>query len=424
MGLLTGLAYCLQPCTCLVELRDQHVQHHLLTGAVHVGDVVIHIECHVFLTLYIQGETLTLRGFLMPNENRHRDGYLDWYLDMPEEVASWDPHLLVTTTNGSTVHVATERWRSWAEGITCGLCMPLTFNLNLAVDPACQLVSLQVADWHHITLPTEVPELGGQRHGVAVVYSHMQGLITFDQVAVLHTHLMYHRQLGVEQFWLYASHQQIRRLNTFDGLKPLLETNVLQFIHWPDQLCDQYKDCVETASHPYKHQILVYNAARLAGIHAQTALLVLDMDEYLIMTTDSAHTHLVEDLEKQLLPSHAQIVLTRYDSFTCRDRQIDVHPDIQLLQEGPATFLNQFNTRAQGSFPSAKGKSLVLPDRIAVFEIHLGSEIEQHTTLWLPSTTAYILHLANLWSIRVCQDTVPVESIPAWAENMPLELMS
>lgn len=425
-GLLTILALRLQPCACLFGLRDQHVEYHILTGSVLVGDVVKQLECHVFFTLYIQGETLTLRGFLLPNENRHQGGFREWYLDMPEDVAMWDPHLLVTTMNGSIMHVATDRWVSWAGNFACGLCMPLTFNLDVAVDTSSQLRTLQIADWHPITLPSEVPELHSQRHGVVVVYSHMQGLITFDKVAVLHTHLMYHQQLGVQQFWLYGSHRQIRQLSSFDGLKPLLETNVLQLVHWPDKLCDQFKDCAEAAYHPYKHQILVYNAARLAGIHAQTTLLVLDTDEYLITTTNNAEKRYVGDIVQQLLPSHSQLVLTRYGSYTCRDLQVDVLPDVQLLNEGPATFLNQFRTRSQDPYIPVKGKSMMLPDRMAVYEIHLGVELEQHmrTTLWLPSATAYILHLANLWSIRECQDTEHVETIPAWAENVSWEMIS
>ncbi len=416
--LLGSLLARISPNACFQELTDQHVHYHYLTGDMLIDENLREMNCHIFLTLYTAADETVLRGFFLPNEHRHQGCHLNLFLSMPEDVESWDPHLRVTFTDNSTKRVATTKWLSWADHTGCRLGVPMTFSLTMNTDKAHQLKALHVADWDPIGLDSDVGQVpSSPKPGVIMVYAHLRGQITQDKVSLLHIHVTYHHRIGVEQFWLYASPHQIADLITFQDIQALLESEVLQLIMWPDVFCEHYSDCIETNGHHYKHQILVYNAAALAGIHARKALLLLDTDEFLVVPASGTYMSAVDNLVHASLSSHAQAVIPRFDSFTCRNWDNDSLPDIRYLQSDPESFLNQFTSRSQTPHTGYKGKSLFFPEMMAVYEVHFGVAAQPHKTCYQSQDLAFILHLVNLWSRRVCGSDIPFESIPTWSQT-------
>lgn len=398
-------------------LEDQRIKYYYISGAMTTGPVSKQVDCHVFLTLYVEHGYVTLIGILMPNENRSQGGYHNWYLEMPPEVVStsWDPQLRVTLLDGSMLNVETRKWHAWAgdPGVNGLRCVPLTFELRVSVDQVSQMTFLQVADWEPMQLPHQVDEPLDTEFQTVIVYAHLRGEVTVDKAILLHTHLMYHHRLGIQEFWLYASYQQIVNLHAFQELKDVIESGTLRLINWPDMFCEEHSDCIESDGHHLKHQILVYNVARLAGIQPRKGLLILDTDEYLV--TNAAVISNISCFAQDVLQSYAQVVLPRYDSFTCRNGERDnAVPDINLLRQDSVSFLDHFRTRSQTPYILTKGKSLINAKEMTVYEIHLGREADTHITLWQSESTAYILHLVNLWVIRECEEDIPVEDIPAW----------
>ena len=337
---------------------------------------------------------------------------------MPEDVEHWDVDLRVSLSDNSTQHITTSKWFSWADGTNCRRGVPMTFNLTVNTDKVLQLKTLHVADWDPIRLESNLPELSADhQRGVILVYAHLRGQITQDKVSLLHTHVTYHHKIGVEQFWLYASPHQIAGLLTFQDIQALLQLGTLQLIMWPDVMCEQHSDCTETNGHHYKHQILVYNAAALAGIHARKALLLLDTDEFLVTTAHGSQMSAVDNLVQTSLLSHAQAVMPRFDTFTCQKWDDDTSPDVGYMHKDPKAFLNQFTTRSQSPHPTVKGKSLFFPERIAVYEVHLGATAQPYETCYQSQDVAYILHLVNFWGRRVCASDTPVENILGWFQK-------
>ncbi len=396
-------------------LGDQRVSYHHRVGNLTAGALSKQVDCHIFSTLYTQQDSITLLGFLMPNEGRSLGGFPPVFLVKPEEVEFWDPQLRVTMQDDTSYDIPTTKWLLWPEDPELQIrAAPLTFNITM--NKTGQLSMLQIADWDPMPVLTsgEYHQADVGQDGVIMVYSHVSGRITTAIASVLHHHVTYHMQLGVDEFWLYASSQQIADLHLSHALKPVIESGQLKLILWLDGACEHYLDCIDTNDHLYKHQVLVYNAARLAGVHTGKALLIMDADEYLVLNR-AAIGNSVSCLVQHALQSHAQISFTRYDSFTCQIWQsVGAVPDIHLLEQDPAIFLSHFTNRSKEPYRPNKGKSIVSPKQIALYMIHGGVGADQYTTRWQPSTTAFIMHLVNLWHVRECSDAVEVERLPAW----------
>lgn len=394
--------------TSLLTLEDQHVRYQHVNGKMTVGDVSKQMEFHVFLTVYKMEDCLKVVGFVMPNENRNQGGFQDWYLMMPPEAESWSPDVKVILQDKSILDVETRTWHSWSAEAAVERCIPTTFEVSVSLDKEAQPRTLHVADLDPVVIPQQVEEQHVQQSKTVIVYSHIRGQVTSEKVLMLYTHMAYHHHLGVEEFWLYATGQQIDDLYVSQQLRDVLNYGMLKVMLWPDMFCKKHADCIDDDNfHNLKHQILVYNVARMVGARLRKQLLILDTDEFLV--SNSSIAGLEEDLRL-----HAQVVLPRYDSFTCRGPSATPTPDISLIQQDPISFLDHFRTRHVVPHGLTVGKSLIDPTKIAVYGVHLGREAGSHTTLWQSQRTAYILHLVNLWVVRRCEDTSPVEQIPAW----------
>lgn len=383
-----------------------------------VGTVSRPIACHFFLTLYKEHGHLKLLGIMMPNENRHQGGWCNAYLDMPHDIALWNPELRVYLRNDTVVQVKVREWHSWSSHVNVERCLPMTFELMLNTDQGSQPATLHVADWEPMPLPQQVEAKPNQQLEAqpnqqletVLVYSHIRGEVTADKVSLLYTHMVYHQQLGIKEFWLYVTTQQSADLHASQSLRSVIDSGKLKLIYWPDVFCEEYSDCIESSGHQLKHQILVHNVARLAGTFAHKGLLILDTDEFIV-----ADTTAINDLgfAEQVLQSHAQAVLPRYDSFGCRPgTEADADPDISLLKQDSTHFLDQYRTRSRLPHRGNKGKSLIDPEKMAIFGIHMGQPADIYQTLWQPHTTIYVLHLVNIWVVRRCEEDV--EQIPGW----------
>lgn len=393
-----------------LTLEDQRVRYYYTSGNMAIRDISKQVECHVFSTLYKEDGYLKLAGMLMPNEDRHQGGWQDLFLVMPHEVVKWDPELRVTLHNNSVVPVKVREWHSWSKQVNVEYCIPITFELILRSDKGSQPTTLHVADWEPMPLPQQVEEKPVGQLATVIVYSHIRGQVTSDKIELLHMHIAYHQQSGVNEFWLYATSQQIVDLRASEKLRDVLDLGTLKLIYWPDMLCTKFLDCTESTGHHYKHQILAHNVARLAGIQAHKGLLILDTDEFVVSNVTAINNIA---LGQEVLQSHAQAVIPRYDSFACgQGENADAVPEISFLKQDSKSFLNQVRTRSRTPHWPIKGKSMIDPGKMAVFGIHMGTPADAHETLWHSQSEVFILHLVNMWAIRVCEDDV--EQVPAW----------
>lgn len=138
----------------------------------------------------------------------------------------------------------------------------------------------------------------------------------------------YHRLVGVDHFYLYNNNSLDRPAGI---LKSYIDKGIVTLIHWPDRLGQQR----DTFMWSLGVQISAYeNAIYWAALKETTWLAILDIDEFLVPSTEN---NLVEMLEKY--KQYPGVVLSKayYDASSA-----DVSPSGSLIIESIGMIENPF----------------------------------------------------------------------------------
>ena len=106
------------------------------------------------------------------------------------------------------------------------------------------------------------------------------GLQPHEYAAILAWHVVWHVELGVHRYVVYALSHSLPGILNEPLIKTLIGSGMLQLVQWDDMASHTKADSSTSFSH-YADQAIIYNHGMLA-LHARESLvLVADLDEYL-----------------------------------------------------------------------------------------------------------------------------------------------